>query len=512
MFRESRSGNALKYSVEGRRCILRVDRSVAVAVAAVSLAVYLPSLSVLPGSGDGAEFQVLGHQFGVTHAPGHAIYITLARLATLLPIGSVAYRVNLLSALGAAIALAAVFLAARSSGASRAASLAGSVILGYSLTFWSYAVVAEVYTLGAAFLAIVWASLFRWSRTKDARLLFVAGMAGALGSGVDTGVALQAPACALFVFQRCGPGGRAVLTAAGGAAAGATAVAFSLVAAVRHAPPANVFEAIYGPASSQWGLSAEFLSTLGHQVRFIATAQPWRFAMFQWDLLTMRAHQYVVAALPAEFGVVGLSLIVVGALAISQRDHFLRATFAVALAASWLFTWTYRVPDIAGFYVPGYVVLALIGANGADAMLRWSILRVRSVEAIAVVAVASLLAIGAFGRWSRMERPDLHYQQVLTAIDVLPQHAIVFTGWPELYTFYYAAQVDRRRWDLRFVELAPFGVHGHEVPRSTFDLLAAEVDRRPVFCSGPSYQLDGEGYSLVPTQFGSRILFRVARR
>jgi hypothetical protein len=508
---ESGSESTQQDSAENARRALRIDWGIAVAASAASLLVYLPSLSVLPGSGDGAEFQVLAHQFGVTHAPGHAVYITLAKVATLLPIGSVAYRVNLLSAFGAASALAAVFLGARAAGASRAASLIGSVTLGSSLTFWSHAVVAEVYTLGAAFLAIVWASLFGWDRTKNARLLFVAGVAGALGAGVDTGVALQAPACALFVCQRRGCDAHAVVTAVGGAAAGAGAVALALVAAVLHTPPANVFDAIYRPASSQWGLSVEYFSRFGNQVHFIATAKPWRFAMFQWDLVWTRAHEYLMA-LPSEFGAAGLLLIVVGAVVISQTNRSLTLTFAIALAVCWLFTWTYHVPDIAGFYVPGYVVFALIATKGADAILQWCVHRTRSAPVVAGAAIVGLLVVGASMRWARVDRYAVPYQRIVAIVDHLPEDAIVLSPWLELYTFYYAAQVDRSRWDLRFVELAPFGEHGHQVPRSTFDLLSAEANQRPVFLSTPSYQVEREGYDLSPTQLGPRTLFRVTRR
>ena len=507
---ESDPDETLLTSVRNAVNIVRIDWMMAVATGFASLLIYMSSVPDGPGSGDEAEFQVLSHQFGVAHAPGHAVYIAIGKLATLLPIGSVAYRVNLLSALSAAVAVATVFLAARAAATSRVASVIGSIILALSLTFWSYAVVAEVYTLGAACLATVWALLFGWARTGTARQLFAAGVVGALGAGVDTGIALQAPACALFVWQRRQSGSHEIRTAFLGAATGATASALALIGSVLHAPPANVFDAIYRPASSQWGLAVDHLSSHIHQLIFIFTARPWRFAMFNWDLARLRANDYLTR-LPVEFGGVGLLLIAMGAYVLCKKEKSLALVFALAVGACWLFTWTYRIPDIEGFYIPGYVVLALVAAKGAEDLAQWCGRIASSAAIIVPVAVVSVLVVSASQRGTRVGRYRVSYAPIVAAVDQLPTQAIVFAPWSELYTFYYAAQVDRSRWDLRFIEVSPFSEHRGVVARSTFDFLSTHVDRNPVFFSHASDQVEREGYSLHPSQLGPLRMFRVTR-
>lgn len=63
------------------------------------MGLYLPTLA--PGLlyGDSAELQTLAQTLGLTHPTGYPVYVLIARLfVALVPLGSIAYRVNLLSA------------------------------------------------------------------------------------------------------------------------------------------------------------------------------------------------------------------------------------------------------------------------------------------------------------------------------------------------------------------------------------------------------------------------------
>src|SRR5438093_4180433 len=79
-------------------------RLVTALVGMATLGVYLATLSPTIGGGDGGELVTVGYVLGVAHPPGFPLYTLLAKLATLLPVGTVAWRVNLLSAVCAAAA------------------------------------------------------------------------------------------------------------------------------------------------------------------------------------------------------------------------------------------------------------------------------------------------------------------------------------------------------------------------------------------------------------------------
>ncbi len=127
-----------------------------------SLALYLRTLapSVATIFDDSLEFQLVGPTLGIAHPTGYPLYTLLAWLFSRLPVGDAAYRVNLLSAVSAAVAVGVVYLAAYEWVEGRLAAVIGSVAFALSPVFWSQATIAEVYALHAFFVALVlWVTL-----------------------------------------------------------------------------------------------------------------------------------------------------------------------------------------------------------------------------------------------------------------------------------------------------------------------------------------------------------------
>src|SRR4051794_15474619 len=91
--------------------LTRLDLFLAVLVFAAGLLLYVRTLAPDLLLADGAEFQTLASTLGMTHPTGYPIYLLIGHVFTWLPFGDVAYRVNLLSAVAGALALALIFLA-----------------------------------------------------------------------------------------------------------------------------------------------------------------------------------------------------------------------------------------------------------------------------------------------------------------------------------------------------------------------------------------------------------------
>ncbi len=83
----------------------------------------------------------------IAHPPGYPLYVAVAHLFTLIPVGSVALRVHALTGLFAALACVALFYLARRLSLAIIPALAASLALGFSATFWSQAIIADVYSL-----------------------------------------------------------------------------------------------------------------------------------------------------------------------------------------------------------------------------------------------------------------------------------------------------------------------------------------------------------------------------
>jgi hypothetical protein len=116
-----------------------------VCIVLILLLIYLFTICPTIYSGDAAELATAGFTFGIPHPPGYPLYTLIANIfSRLLPIGEVAWRINLmssLSAIGAALLLYALLLRL---GISWVAASFAALGLGVGATFWSQALITEV--------------------------------------------------------------------------------------------------------------------------------------------------------------------------------------------------------------------------------------------------------------------------------------------------------------------------------------------------------------------------------
>ncbi len=164
----------------------------ALAVSAVALAVYAPTvardLSWANAATDGGDLITASYTLGIPHPPGYPTYVVLGKLFSLAPLGTVAFRYNLFSAVCAAAAAGLLAAAIRAQWGERVPQM-GAAAAALSLAFlplvWSQAVVAEVYSLNLLLVAA-------WL------LCFVRGRAG--GSGLLLGLAITAHPTSLLLL------------------------------------------------------------------------------------------------------------------------------------------------------------------------------------------------------------------------------------------------------------------------------------------------------------------------
>jgi dolichyl-phosphate-mannose-protein mannosyltransferase len=131
------------------------DSALALASALVPFTVYLATLSPTVNGGDSGELITVAHVMGVAHPPGFPLHSVLAKLFTLLPAGSVAWRVNLFSAVCDAAAAGLLFAAVRLWTGSAAAGVLGALSFAFSPLVWLYAIQAEVFGLNNLFTAVL---------------------------------------------------------------------------------------------------------------------------------------------------------------------------------------------------------------------------------------------------------------------------------------------------------------------------------------------------------------------
>jgi hypothetical protein len=117
-------------------------------------------------------------------ALSHPLFYLLAIGVKYIPAGEFAYKVNLVSAIAAAVAVANVFLLVRLWLGRSFPAVIAAVTLGLSHTFWLHACMAETYTLWTALFTAELIMLLRYIRTDRVHYLYALGLLNGLSTSV----------------------------------------------------------------------------------------------------------------------------------------------------------------------------------------------------------------------------------------------------------------------------------------------------------------------------------------
>ena len=353
--------------------------AVAAAVAATALGVYLATLQPdFGGPEDTPKFQFIGYVLGTPHPPGYPLYVLLSHAFVALPIGTIAYRANLFSAVMAAVACALAYAIGRQLDARRWPAACAALGLATGASFWRSAVFAEVYSLAAAMAALTIALLLAWGARGGTGRLLAAFGAFAVGLGNHLTIVGLVPAFAIYVLTR----GRRVWSGrliAGGALLLAIGLGQYALILVRTHQGAPYLEIRAEKAADLVG---------------VVTAERYagqRFAFGPAVLLT--EHLPVMTRLiVSELGAAGAALCLVGAAAGVRR-----ANPALLLgAAAGMFAMILNLSgDLKGFITPLMALLWPLAAVGIDRVARaaGSIRRAGPAAAALVLGAAVLLPV-----------------------------------------------------------------------------------------------------------------------
>jgi hypothetical protein len=158
---------------------------------------------------DSGELAAAVMTLGVAHPPGYPAYMVIGWLWLRLPLeGDPAYRLNLLSAVSAVIAvgggMATIALIAPplSTIARQVGVLFGGMLLGTLPLLWSQATITEVYTPGLAIIAWVSYAVCRWYLSGESGWWIGAWWGVGFGTGVLPQTALLLPGMVLLYLMR----------------------------------------------------------------------------------------------------------------------------------------------------------------------------------------------------------------------------------------------------------------------------------------------------------------------
>jgi len=329
----------------------------------LTFAVYLSTLSPTVGEADSFEFQVVSYTLGIAHPTGYPLYILLGRLFTLLPIGNVAYRVNLISPLFASLAVIFLYLCLVHLTQHRTISLLAALTFAFSRTFWSQAVIAEVYTLNAFFVALVLYLLLKQTnksanqQTCGERSRTINKFAFVYGLSLTNHLTmiLLAPAIAIYALltglwknsQRAAINDvKKALTAAGPFLLGLSVYLYiPLRWPALHGRPMALGE------FANWVLGIRFRGAL------------------HWDAWFKDPERYLILSrlILEQYGWVGLILGLLGLVWLLEKRRKEAVLLLIAYVTYFIYGLNYYVPDISAFIIPAHLIYALwigVGLHG----------------------------------------------------------------------------------------------------------------------------------------------------
>jgi hypothetical protein len=175
------------------------DVTLAMLVAAVTLTFFVLTLRPdVGGTEDSPKFQFIGQALGTAHSPGYPFYVIATYAFGRLPIGTLAYRINLFSAVCGALTCVCIFLTGRRLGVTRLLSIAAALTAATSYPVWSNSVTAEVYTLAAVLsgFAVYW--LIAFAQTGAVWRLYAACAMWACGFGNHLTIVGILPAAVIY--------------------------------------------------------------------------------------------------------------------------------------------------------------------------------------------------------------------------------------------------------------------------------------------------------------------------
>jgi tetratricopeptide (TPR) repeat protein len=147
---------------------------------------------------DSGELITAAYTLGVAHPPGYPLWCILGKLFTIIiPLGTAAFRLNVMSAFFAAVTIFFLFLVIRKQTKNKLIAAGTSLLFGFSFEFWSQSNIAEVYTLNSFFIAVCLFLLQLWDEKRSNRILYV--LAAACGLGC-TNHHTMAPLSIIFAF------------------------------------------------------------------------------------------------------------------------------------------------------------------------------------------------------------------------------------------------------------------------------------------------------------------------
>ena len=456
-----------------------------VAAAGLAMTLYLSTLapSVLPA--DSGEFQLVSAVLGIAHPPGYPLYTLVGKLFSLIPVGDVAYRLNLYGAVCASLTLGITVRTVRRATGSTGAALLAAGALAWAPTYWAQATTANIRSLTALLTALSLDTLLHWGETRTRRDLILFGLCFGLGIGHHASLALLGLPFAVYLLVSAPD-----LLKHQRQWLWALAAFLGSFAVLAYLPIRSGMGAPFDPQPIRdWASFVDHILARG----------------FRGDMLYFRSWPRLVARarvwseiMALQFGP-GLAIAMLGA-AVPVWVH--KRCSLIPLLGAWavngLSAITYRAPQTVEYLIPSYVSMAMLFGYGVGLaqprIRRQAALRVLLASVLGLLVLANLTA--NYGSFRELHRDTSTREYAEEILRDAPTDALVLSNWHWATPLWYLQKVEGWRADVEVRYVYPQGATPNE--DVWLSHIAGNVPRRPVIVTNRFYAYERTDYRWIP--------------
>lgn len=441
----------------GRRHALLVGAPILLTMV---LVIYI--LTLTPGvlGGDVGELQFVPYTLGLAHPTGTPFYILLGKLWTMLPLGpNVAWRMNLLSAVAASLAVLVVYCHLYWCTKRFVPALTAALCLAFGLVFWEQATMADKYAFNALLVALILYLALRWGETRSPATLNLLTFTYGLSLTHHRSMVLFAPTLLGYIWWHEKSGlwcdWRRLLRLAAFFVAPLLFYLYLPWAEARNLPPGT-----WHPRTLvDWYHYLMDTGQIGYL--YIDPADVVERVLFY------------ARTLQRDFAWVGLFL-GVGGLIVQYRRRPADAIFLlISFGLHAFLAANHHLPRQWTFFIPSFIVFTLwlgeaLGAvwTGFECLPRLGRGRVLLMVVLALVMLALPLAsfrdrfrlyreahygAGILDVWRQALKQGLTGERIGRAITGVEQDAVIVSDWEQATPLWYYQQVERWRPDVQII-------------------------------------------------------------
>jgi hypothetical protein len=411
----------------------------AMATFAIAAVVYVRTL--LPGVsfGDWAEAEMVPARLGILHPTGYPLYTLLGKLLSLIPVQSVAYRANLLSAVAAAGVVGMVVLIAVRLGVRPVIAAGAALCLAVTGTLWEEATFSEMNGLHLLLVALLLHRALVWRTERRDRDLLLGAFIGGLCVS-NHGLAITVvPLVFLFVLvnarREIARRPVVLVKAAGAFALGLLPYLYLPLRAI--AGPSEVFgrfqtwDGFFDHVSgAQFRRDMHFMST-----ESVGTA--------------LAAMPKVIEHLVSVSNVMFIVVAVVGIAIVVRRDPWF-GLLLVALGVVNVYIYANYLGDLSHYLLTTWLILGIGLAVASEAVVSLVVGRAGARAAWTQYGVLGLALVLLVSNWATHDESANRDGERFTGavFAALPQDAVLITYWDALTALSYEHCIEGVRPDV----------------------------------------------------------------